>query len=81
MSSVDTESDRLLVKYLDIKREIHSGRKKITDADDEQIAGLLIRLFGSDALVVFRTLPKLMRRAYRKKWPRTEGILEKAFMK
>jgi len=73
-----TEIDRLLIKYLEIKREIHFGRKSVTDMDDEQIAGSLIRLYGKDALKVFRALPKLMRKAYRRKWPRTEEILEKA---
>jgi hypothetical protein len=79
MSSVETESDRLLVKYLEIKREIISGRKTVADMTDEQIAGSLIRLFGKDALAIFKTFPKLMRKAYRRKWPRTEEILEKAF--
>jgi hypothetical protein len=81
MSAIETESDRLLLKYLEIKREICFGRKTVADMTDEEIAGSLIRLFGKDALAIFRTFPKLMRKAYRRKWPKTEEILEKAFPK
>ena len=79
MSAIETESDRLLVKYLEIKREIIFGRKTVGDMDDEHIAGSLIRLFGKDALAIFRTFPKLVRKGYRRKWPKIEEVLEKAF--
>lgn len=81
MDPVQTEADRLLIKYLDMKREIHFGRKGIQDMEDEHMAGALIRLFGHDALKVFLTMPKLMKKAYRRKWPRIEKILEKALAK
>ncbi len=81
MDAVQTEADRLLIKYLEMKREIHFGRKSIADMDDEHMAGSLIRLFGSDALIVFGMFPKLMKKAYRRKWPRVEEILEKALVK